>query len=302
MTQQREAIAAVGGPYGLGHGTYGPWTTVSSTCAPACVAPSPTSVAISRDAPAERQNVGCPAGQMGEHWQQRSRVENGTRTTSWTCPGATGSPLSSTSESWSGAHGYQRVGNHVQHLRHAELVITSGFVNLSVANAYGTVGNRTLTEATSWTYLAGQSSEWSSSWGPVRGNGSIEITYNGATATVAGGVTAAPRALEARHHSRQATKSSASTASAWSSSSVATPRPTMAQSYAVAWRSTAFCPDVASGSRIAGLPLNFRFIWVPPTPRRNNEVAQVSFGPFALLVEQLTFCHQVARAGGVIAA
>lgn len=106
VTQQREGYCGeVGGPYeAWATGTYGPWTTVSSTCAPACVAPSPTSVAISRDAPAERQNVGCPAGQVGEHWQQRSRVENGTRTTSWTCPALTGSPVSSTSESWSGTY------------------------------------------------------------------------------------------------------------------------------------------------------------------------------------------------------
>ena len=120
--------------------------------------------------------------------QQRSRVENGTRTTSWPAPAATGSPVSSTSDSWSGTYtatsGWGTTSNTCAT---QGLVVTSGFVNLSVANAYGTVGNRTLTEATSWTYLAGQSSEWSSSWGPVRGNGSIEITYNGATATVAGG-------------------------------------------------------------------------------------------------------------------
>ncbi|MBH1662051.1 hypothetical protein I5U80_14195 [Stenotrophomonas maltophilia] len=104
--QQREGFCGeVGGPYeAWAKGTYGPWTTGSSTCAPACVSPSPTSVAISRDAPAERQNVGCPAGQVGEHWQQRSRVENGTRTTSWVCPAATGSPVSSTSDSWSGTY------------------------------------------------------------------------------------------------------------------------------------------------------------------------------------------------------
>ncbi|HDS1588308.1 TPA: type 4 pilus major pilin [Stenotrophomonas maltophilia] len=188
--QQREGYCGeVGGPYeAWATGTYGPWTTVSSTCAPACVAPSPTSVAISRDAPAERQNVGCPAGQVGEHWQQRSRVENGTRTTSWVCPAATGSPVSSTSDSWSGTYtatsGWGTTSNNCAT---QGLVVTSGFVNLSVANAYGTVGNRTLTEATSWTYLAGQSSEWSSSWGPVRGNGQIEITFNGITATITGG-------------------------------------------------------------------------------------------------------------------
>lgn len=48
--------------------------------------------------------MGCPAGQAGQHWQQRNRVENGTRTTSWACPAATGSPVSSTSESWSGTY------------------------------------------------------------------------------------------------------------------------------------------------------------------------------------------------------
>lgn len=190
VTQQREGFCGeVGGPYeAWATGTYGPWTTVSSTCAPQCVAPASTSEAITRSAPAESQNVGCPAGQVGEHWQQRSRVENGTRTTSWACPAATGSPVSSMSDSWSGTYtatsGWGTTSNTCAT---QGLVVTSGFVNLSVANAYATVGNRTLTEATSWTYLAGQSSEWSSSWGPVRGNGSIEITYNGATATVAGG-------------------------------------------------------------------------------------------------------------------
>ncbi len=106
VTQQRVGYCgAVGGPYeAWATGVYGPWTNVSSSCAPACVAPSSTSVSITRSAPAEGQNVGCPAGQVGEHWQQRSRVENGTRTTSWTCPAATGSPMSSTVDTWSGSY------------------------------------------------------------------------------------------------------------------------------------------------------------------------------------------------------
>ncbi|WAW96368.1 hypothetical protein LGM68_05510 [Xanthomonas citri pv. malvacearum] len=106
VTQRRTGYCGeVGGPYeAWATAAYGPWTTVSSTCAPACVAPSPTSVAITRTAPAESQNVGCPAGQVGKHWQQRTRVENGTRTTSWVCPTATGSPVSSTSDSWSGTY------------------------------------------------------------------------------------------------------------------------------------------------------------------------------------------------------
>ncbi|HEL3200030.1 TPA: hypothetical protein UMF75_002389 [Stenotrophomonas maltophilia] len=83
---------------------YLPAVTTSNTCAPACIAPASSSVAITRSAPAESQNVGCPAGQTGEHWQQRTQVENGTRTTSWACPAATGSPVSSTSDSWSGTY------------------------------------------------------------------------------------------------------------------------------------------------------------------------------------------------------
>lgn len=79
---------------------WGGWATISSSCAPACSAPSPSSVAITRAAPAEIQNVGCPAGQVGAHMQQRSRSESGTRTTSWTCPG----PTSSTRDTWSGTY------------------------------------------------------------------------------------------------------------------------------------------------------------------------------------------------------
>lgn len=71
---------------------------------PACVAPAATAEAITRAAAPENQNVGCPAPQVGEHWQQRSRVENGTRTTSWTCPVPTGSPTSSTVNTWSGTY------------------------------------------------------------------------------------------------------------------------------------------------------------------------------------------------------
>ncbi len=77
---------------------------VVNTCTPACAAPATTAEAITRAASVETQNVGCPAPQTGEHWQQRSRVENGTRTTSWTCPAPTGSPTSSTVDTWSGTY------------------------------------------------------------------------------------------------------------------------------------------------------------------------------------------------------
>lgn len=78
------------------------WTVTSSTCAPACSAPSPTSTAITRPLADQTQNVGCPAGQLGDHWQRRSVTESGTRTTSWACPG----PTSSTTDTWSGSYTY----------------------------------------------------------------------------------------------------------------------------------------------------------------------------------------------------
>lgn len=83
--------------------TYGAWTANGpDTCAPACSAPSPSSVAISRPASNENRTVACPAGQVGTHSQTRTRAERGTRTTSWTCPG----PTSSTSDAWSGTYTY----------------------------------------------------------------------------------------------------------------------------------------------------------------------------------------------------
>ncbi|RRU72114.1 type IV pilus biogenesis protein PilM [Stenotrophomonas maltophilia] len=105
--------------------TYGAWSgwadtgstrnTVNS-CQPACNAPGPSATAITRWAPDEAREVNsCPAGQVGTVTQVRSRVENGTRTTTWHCPAATGSPVSSTSDSWHGTYsatsGWSDVGN-----------------------------------------------------------------------------------------------------------------------------------------------------------------------------------------------
>lgn len=78
------------------------WTVTSTTCAPACSAPAPTSTAITRALADQTQNVGCPAGQLGDRWQRRSVTEQGTRTTSWTCPG----PTSATSDTWGGGFTY----------------------------------------------------------------------------------------------------------------------------------------------------------------------------------------------------
>ncbi|EKT4106642.1 hypothetical protein QEG46_002639 [Stenotrophomonas maltophilia] len=87
-------------------GAWSAWTTTSNTCAPACVAPSPTSVAITRSASNETQSVACPTGQTGAIAQTRTRTEKGTRTTSWACPAATGSPKSTVTDKWSGTYTY----------------------------------------------------------------------------------------------------------------------------------------------------------------------------------------------------
>lgn len=78
------------------------WTVTGTTCAPACTAPAPSTTAITRAAADENANVGCPVGQLGDHWQRRSVTEHGTRTTSWTCPG----PTSATSDTWGAGFTY----------------------------------------------------------------------------------------------------------------------------------------------------------------------------------------------------
>lgn len=65
------------------HIAYGAWQVSSNTCAPACVAPAPST---------ETQDLACPAGQLGSITQQR--------TTNWTCPAPTGAPTSTTTP-WS---------------------------------------------------------------------------------------------------------------------------------------------------------------------------------------------------------
>ena len=69
---------------------------------PSCTPPGPTSAAITRSVANENQTVACPAGQTGSITQTRTRTENGTRTTSWTCPG----PTSSTTDTWLGTYNY----------------------------------------------------------------------------------------------------------------------------------------------------------------------------------------------------
>ena len=80
----------------------GGWTTTSSSCTAVCTPPANSSVPISRSLPVQTQDVGCPSGQTGNHWQDRPVTEAGTRTTSWTCPG----PTSTSSDTWGGGLTY----------------------------------------------------------------------------------------------------------------------------------------------------------------------------------------------------
>lgn len=80
----------------------GGWTTYNDTCTPSCSAPGPSSSAVTRAVANENRTVACPAGQTGSIGETRTRSENGTQTTSWTCPG----PTSSTSTTWHGTYNY----------------------------------------------------------------------------------------------------------------------------------------------------------------------------------------------------
>ncbi|MFI8719062.1 type 4 pilus major pilin [Stenotrophomonas sp. NPDC077464] len=156
----------------------GPWANAGNACV-ACPGPETES---------STQWVGasqaCPTGQAGAHTWEAEQVA--TRQRSYGCPAGTTAAPGPTYGGWSAWSFTGTRRSETNTCATQGLVVVSGFVNLSVANAYGTVGRLTLTEATNWTYLAGQSSDWSSTWGPVRGDGSLQITYNGATATVSG--------------------------------------------------------------------------------------------------------------------
>lgn len=85
--------------------TFSAWTDtgalreIANTCADSCLAPASTSSATTRAASSLTGSAAdCPSGQFGSHTWSQSRTENGTITTSWTCPG----PTSSTSTAWLG--------------------------------------------------------------------------------------------------------------------------------------------------------------------------------------------------------
>jgi len=89
--------------------SYTAWTNtgetreVSNTCAATCAAPAPTSAATTRALANENGSINdCSAGAWGSHTRTRTVSENGTLTTSWTCPG----PTSSTSTAWLGTFSF----------------------------------------------------------------------------------------------------------------------------------------------------------------------------------------------------
>lgn len=100
VTQQRVGYCGeVGGPYeAWATGVYGPWATISSTCAPACVLPNPSTQTNSETRTAS-QTLACPAGQVGSVTQQRQ--ERRTQTRAASCPAPTGSYVWAGWSAWS---------------------------------------------------------------------------------------------------------------------------------------------------------------------------------------------------------
>ena len=79
QTQQREFTCL--SPYGAA--TASAWTVINSTCAPACVLPSPSSQ-TNQETRTASQTLTCPGGQMGEITQNRNESRQQTREAS--CP------------------------------------------------------------------------------------------------------------------------------------------------------------------------------------------------------------------------
>ena len=103
ITEQRTTTYACPAPTGLPTSTTSGWSVVSNTCSAVCVAPAPTTTAITRLATPQTRDA-CPAGYTGSTPQIRTGTEAGTRTTTWACPSPTGSPTSTTRDTWSGTY------------------------------------------------------------------------------------------------------------------------------------------------------------------------------------------------------
>lgn len=82
----------------LNNGPWGAWTpATASICAPACVAPAPSSNTETQPGAPQSQTLGCAADQTGSIAQSRTVTQVRVATTTWSCPAPTGSATSSIS-------------------------------------------------------------------------------------------------------------------------------------------------------------------------------------------------------------
>lgn len=95
-----------GGPIVASPESFTEWSpTAATACAPVCTAPPTVNTPISRPAPPETQSLNCPSGQAGTWTQQRSRRENGTSRTTYSCPAPTGNYVTNPAqEIWHGTY------------------------------------------------------------------------------------------------------------------------------------------------------------------------------------------------------
>lgn len=100
QTRNRTNTASCPDPWGTPVWTNGGWSgwspDPSSVCAPACVAPAPSSVQENQAGANQSQTLGCPAGQTGSIEQIRAVTQSRTATTTYACPVPTGGFSSNT--------------------------------------------------------------------------------------------------------------------------------------------------------------------------------------------------------------
>lgn len=144
----------------------------------------------------------CPSNRVEESFQLVTRTEacsggrtgtvtyqmrqKGSRSISYACPlGQRQEPAPSFGE-WNWQDTGEIVSRDESGCSSPGLVVTGSRAQLTVSNQSPTIITTpvTLAENTSWTYLIGQSGEWPSTYGPVRGSASATISYNGSVQTI----------------------------------------------------------------------------------------------------------------------
>ena len=159
-----------------------------SACSP-CSAPAATNTAITRAVANENQTVACPAGQTGSVTQTRTRTENGTRRTTWTCPG----PTSSTSDTWLGTYNY---GGWTNVSSSCVVATPSASFSGGWVTTYGngsTMINSTINQTGVWVALGSVTNYTASNQGPLRASwGALNVTINGSTVATSGSCGTSP--------------------------------------------------------------------------------------------------------------